>query len=94
MKNSEQNSKKKENFKLAITEKAKKEISRLPVAEIQKLDTKIQKLPHNPFPKGVRKLVGSKQTYRIRQGNYRILYEVEGDEIIVMSVGHRRDVYG
>jgi len=93
MKHLEQSSKKKENFSLTISEKAKKEMRKLPVSEIKKLDTKIKTLPKNPYAKGSRKLAGSKQTYRLRQGDYRILYEVEGQEIVVMSVGHRREIY-
>jgi len=93
MTNLGKNLKKRENFSLTISEKAKKDMRKLPVAEIKKLDAKIKILPKNPYVKGSRKLTGSKRTYRLRQGDYRILYEIEGQEIIVMSVGNRREIY-
>jgi mRNA interferase RelE/StbE len=93
MKHSELSSKKKANFKLTITEKAKKEIRKLPVSDIKKIDSKIQSLQANPYAPDSRKLAGSLKTYRIRQGDYRIIYEVDDHAISIMRVGHRRDIY-
>ena len=57
--------------------------------------TQIQTLAVNPFPQGCRKLSGEADTYRVRAGNYRIIYEVEGKNllILVLKIGHRKDVY-
>lgn len=67
--------------------------------EIDKIDRRrilkrIEKLTENPRPSGSKRLVGSDR-YRIRQGNYRILYFIEDDRLVVVVVklGHRREVY-
>ncbi|MBO9626425.1 MAG: type II toxin-antitoxin system RelE/ParE family toxin [Microbacterium sp.] len=72
--------------------------------EIRKLDTQIRRrvllgiaeLENSPRPHGVRKIVGYKDAWRLRIGDYRVLYEVSDERIVVtvVRVGHRRDVYG
>ena len=56
---------------------------------------KIQGLADNPRPAGVVKLSGEQQLYRLRHGDFRIIYEIRDDEVlvIIVKVGHRRDVY-
>ena len=48
-----------------------------------------------PRPRGVEKLAGQQQRYRLRQGRYRIIYEIQDEEliIVVVKIGHRRNVY-
>ena len=55
----------------------------------------VQALATDPFPRGCRKLTGYDDVFRIRVGNYRILYSVSSTMliIIVLKIGHRRDVY-
>ena len=52
-------------------------------------------LAANPRPKGVKKLSGPDDLYRIRVGDYRIVYQIHDDRLIVLVVriGHRKDVY-
>ncbi len=52
-------------------------------------------LAANPRPKGVKKLTGLDNLYRIRAGDYRIVYQIRDDRLIVLVVriGHRKDVY-
>ncbi|MDN5747331.1 MAG: type II toxin-antitoxin system RelE/ParE family toxin [Pseudonocardia sp.] len=52
-------------------------------------------LAHDPRPAGVRKLVGDRSAWRLRIGEYRIVYEIDdaARTITVMQVRHRRDVY-
>jgi mRNA interferase RelE/StbE len=54
----------------------------------------IQSLADNPRPQGCRKLTGADQ-YRIRRGAYRVVYSIEDERrvVIVVKVGHRKDVY-
>lgn len=61
----------------------------------RRLAPHIDGLASNPRPPGVEKLEGSDSGYRIRVGNYRILYEIEDATrtVRVTAVGHRRDVY-
>ena len=71
--------------------------------DLQKLDIKLQRrvlravepLAQNPRPDGCRKLQGSDDAYRIRVGDYRVIYTVD-DEVLIVAVErvrHRRDVY-
>ena len=55
----------------------------------------VEKLAKEPRPQGVRKLVGSDFTYRLRVGNYRIVYDVLDKKLIVeiIRVRHRKDAY-
>lgn len=83
-----------ENYKLVIKKSAKKEISNLPKKDLHKIISKIQSLKENPTPIGSRKLSGQNK-YRIRQGDYRILYSIEDylKILSVIKVGHRKEVY-
>ena len=61
----------------------------------ERLNLKIQALAENPRPYGVKKLTGYEQTYRIRVGDYRVLYEIHDQIllILVVEVGHRGSIY-
>lgn len=81
-------------YKIAIKKSAVKEIKSLPSTELKKVLSKIAALSENPRPHDSIKL-SAQERYRIRCGNYRILYSIE-DEILVVyvvKVGHRKDVY-
>lgn len=56
---------------------------------------KIQALAHNPTPSGSVKIRGSKDLYRIRHTDYRIVYQLDNGQltILIIKVGHRRDIY-
>ncbi|OQY55339.1 MAG: type II toxin-antitoxin system RelE/ParE family toxin [Candidatus Parabeggiatoa sp. nov. 2] len=60
-----------------------------------RLRPKILALAENPRPHGVKKLRGYENTYRIRVGDYRIVYEIHDNVlwILIVEVGHRSDVY-
>ena len=81
-------------YKLLIKQSAVKELEALPKEDRRRLVTKIQGLSGNPRPVGCEKLSGKEQ-YRLRQGSYRILYEIFDLKLIVsvVKVGHRREVY-
>lgn len=74
---------------------ALKELKRLPRENLNRILQAVEDLAGDPFPSGVKKLVGSEHTYRIRVGDYRVLYDVIGRRLVVeiIRVGHRRDVY-
>ena len=80
-------------FKLTITKKAQKEFLELPEKILSRFDQQVKRLRDNPYPEGCVKLSGSKNTYRIREGDYRLIYAIEEKEIVVMTVKHRREVY-
>ena len=52
-------------------------------------------MAENPFPSGITKLEGEDGLYRLRVGDYRVLYQVQGKVLVVLivGVGHRREVY-
>ena len=66
----------------------------MPTKDRQRIVTKIGTLAANPRPVGAEKLSGEDK-YRIRQGNYRVLYEIVEAELIVaiVRIGNRREVY-
>jgi mRNA interferase RelE/StbE len=82
------------NYSLFIKPSAAKETEALPKADRLKIVHRIQGLAENPRPQGHVKLSGDDK-YRVRQGNYRILYTINGNELIVtlVRVSHRREVF-
>ncbi len=81
-------------YKILIKSTAVKELKRLPIKDCQRITSKIQFLSTEPRPLGCEKL-SAQERYRIRQGNYRIVYSIEDDKLIVygVKIAHRRDVY-
>jgi len=83
-----------ESYKIVIKRSAAKEIEKIPKAHRKRIVSKIEGLSTEPRPPGVKKLSGEEK-YRIRLGEYRILYRID-DSIItitVVKVGNRKDVY-
>jgi len=74
---------------------AARELRKLPREAILRILQAVEQLVTEPYPHGVRKLVGSERTYRIRVGDYRVVYNVVSSSLIIqiVRVGHRRDVY-
>jgi mRNA interferase RelE/StbE len=83
------------NYKIEISSTAEKSLKKIAKKDLAKIIEAIQILSINPFPEGCRKLAGEEGTYRIRQGDYRIIYEVEGKKllILILKIGHRKDIY-
>ncbi len=82
-------------YSVIWTPKAKKQLKSLPSSVLKPLLSAVNALADNPYPQGCRKLVGYENSYRIRQGDYRAVYRVENQRLIVMvvRVGHRKEVY-
>ena len=72
----------------------KKDLTSIPKADVLKIVKRIEGLADNPFPEGAIRLKG-REEWRIRQGDYRILYVVEQEivTVFVIKVGHRREIY-
>ena len=83
-----------EKYRIEIKKSAAKEIEHLPRKDMQVVLERIESLSENPRPHDCKKL-SAQEKYRIRCGNYRILYSIEDDILIVfiVKVGHRKDVY-
>lgn len=82
------------NYNVRIKRSAAKELEAVPPKDRRRLVTKIESLARNPRPAGTEKLSGEEK-YRLRQGDYRVLYEIVDADLIVtvVRVGNRRDVY-
>ncbi len=74
---------------------AARALRRLPRHLQSQVAEKIGSLARNPFPGGVKKLQGEEKIYRVRVGDYRIIYEVQSAVLVVLvlKIGHRREVY-
>ena len=82
-------------FKLVFRRSAARDLRRIPKRDVARILSRIRALTTEPRPRGVEKLIGQQQRYRLRQGRYRIIYEIQDEEvlIVVVKIGHRRDVY-
>ena len=81
-------------YKLKVERQAFKQLEKLPRADRMRATKAILALEENPFPPGKKwkRLEVTGELVRLRVGNYRVLYEVLGDEIHVLIVIHRRDL--
>jgi mRNA interferase RelE/StbE len=84
-----------ESYKIEWKRSATKELKKLPRDTIIRILKAVEQLSENPYPVGTRKLVSSERTYRIRVGDYRIIYNIAASALVVeiIRIGHRRDVY-
>lgn len=82
-------------YRVQILPSALKQLEKLPRAQRDRLRRRIRELGNEPRPRGSIKLEGEDDSYRIRVGEYRVIYAIRDDELIVLvlRVGHRRDVY-
>ena len=74
---------------------ARKELTGLPPDVIERLLPKIRELAGNPRPAGCKKLHGYKNRWRIRAGNYRVVYAIDdmGKSVDITRIAHRKEVY-
>lgn len=81
-------------YSVSVKQSAERELRRVPKHDLVRLARRIETLSRNPRPQGAEKLSGEDR-YRIRQGDWRILYEIRDPqkEVTVVKVGHRREVY-
>ncbi|MBI1769716.1 MAG: type II toxin-antitoxin system RelE/ParE family toxin [Bacteroidetes bacterium] len=83
-------------YRVIIKKSAEKELAVLPLSAILDLKEKIIALGSNPFPHGFKKLKGFQNQYRIRSGNYRVIYKIEHKLLIIeiLKIGDRKNIYG
>ena len=82
-------------FNIKWKSSAKKELKKIDRNEILKILIEIEKLSKEPYPINYKKLLGTEHIYRIRIGNYRVIYSVQNGELIIeiIRVRHRKEVY-
>ncbi len=81
-------------YELRFKPSVAKDLRGIPSADVRRILARIETLREDPRPPGAEKL-SAQERYRLRQGDYRILYNVLDGEVIVeiVKVGHRREVY-
>jgi mRNA interferase RelE/StbE len=81
-------------YSIFFKESVRKDLASIPAGDLRRIMERIGLLAGNPRPAGSEKL-SDQEKYRIRQGNYRIIYSIQDTELTVwvVKVGHRRDVY-
>ena len=81
-------------YEISVKKTALKELNGIPKKELQKILKKIRILSSDHRPQGSQKL-SHREQYRLRQGDYRIIYSIRDDELAVhiIKVGHRKEIY-
>jgi mRNA interferase RelE/StbE len=81
-------------YSLLILPRAKRELADLPAQQLSAAEVKIRALQENPRPPGCKKL-RDRQGWRVRFGDYRIIYKIDdGQKIVtIVELGHRREIY-
>ena len=74
---------------------AKKELKKIDRAEIPKIIKAIENLASDPYPPNHKKILGTEHIYRVKIGNYRVIYSIENSKLIIeiIRVRHRKDAY-
>lgn len=82
-------------YEIDLSHKAAKQFLALPAELQRRLKSKIDSLADEPWPRDSVKIQGTKDVYRLRVGDYRVVYQVfqEAETILIARVAHRRDVY-
>lgn len=81
-------------YDLVFKKSVAKDLREFPKADVKRILQRIRSLADDPRPAGSEKLSG-RERYRLRQGVYRIVYEIDDGvlTVLVVNIGHRRDVY-
>jgi mRNA interferase RelE/StbE len=82
-------------YKIQIKRSAERDLRQLPASVFRRINRQIVALGSEPRPPGVRKLQGQMEGWRVRVGDYRILYQIDdaAQTVTIVRVKHRRDVY-
>jgi len=83
-------------YEIILTKVAEKQLKKLPKKDQSKIADKLQSLSSNPKPSEVKLLKGKLAPYyRIRSGDYRVIYAIEDDKLVVLvvKISHRKEVY-
>lgn len=82
-------------YTIEFLKTAAEELAALSKANQRRIAAKIDALRDNPRPPGVKMLAGGDTLYRLRVGDYRMIYSIDGKKLVVLviRIGHRKDVY-
>ncbi|MEQ4488265.1 MAG: type II toxin-antitoxin system RelE/ParE family toxin [Dehalococcoides mccartyi] len=81
-------------YRIDLRRKAQQDLDKLPKKDFEAVIETIRELANTPRPKGIEKLKGS-GLWRVRQGDYRIVYNIDDKQslVIIVRIGNRRDIY-
>ena len=82
-------------FRIHVSGMAERQLKRLPAEARDRVVRALRALADDPVPRGSRRLTGYDDVFRVRIGPYRVLYSVAASTltILVLKIGHRRDIY-
>jgi mRNA interferase RelE/StbE len=82
-------------YRIEVAPAAVRQLRKLDRAAQRRVQAAIELLAEEPRPSGAKKLVGGEGEWRVRTGDYRIVYETHDDVLLVLvvAVGHRREIY-
>ena len=82
-------------YSILLAPPAERQLKAFPQAVQKRLVKRLKGLQANPRPQGVKKLAGEDDLYRVREGNYRIIYTIRDKELIVLvlKIGDRKEIY-
>jgi mRNA interferase RelE/StbE len=82
-------------YDIELSRIALKNMAKIPKRELIRIQERIDSLIKEPRPADIKKIQGDENLYRIRSGNYRILYRIFDDmiKILIIDVDHRKDIY-
>ena len=83
------------NYRVELSSSAEKALFKIPKKMILKITAALEALSYNPHPHGCKKLSGFQNIYRVRIGDYRVIYEILEEIILVkvLKIGHRKEIY-
>ena len=81
-------------YRIVFKQSVAKDLRQIPKKDVQRIMRRIEALAEDPRPSGVEK-ISRDEKYRIRQGNYRLLYSIDDDNntVMVVKAGHHRGIY-
>jgi len=79
--------------KVIWDEKAYDALNKLEPIVSRRILNKVKELSENPYSKDIKRLKGI-EGFRLRVGDYRVIFEIEGEIIYILKVGHRKNIYG
>jgi mRNA interferase RelE/StbE len=82
-------------YAITFARSAQRELEHLPALSVRRIVARIESLATHPRPAGARKMVGPGARYRLRVGDYRVIYRVDdsGHSVDIVAVRHRKDAY-
>lgn len=82
-------------YKITLKKSAQKELTKLDRKIAERILTHVYLLAGNPYPPNAKQLVGMEHSFRLRVGDWRVIYTVENEQLVIeiIRIGHRREVY-